>query len=135
VEETANAVHTYTPGGKAPNEYDVRRNPDLARTYRMIAEGGRDAFYDGPSPKPSTPTSSASAAGSLPEDLREHHAEWDEPLVTNYRGVDVYAMAANTQGLATLQMLNIIEQFDMREFGLPIRAIAPRADRSQAARL
>jgi gamma-glutamyltranspeptidase / glutathione hydrolase len=48
VEETANAMHTYAPGGKSPNEYDVFRNPDLARTYRMIADGGRDAFYDGP---------------------------------------------------------------------------------------
>src|SRR5580704_4124095 len=48
VEETANAMHTYAPNGKAPNEGDVRRNPDLARTYRLIAEGGRDAYYDGP---------------------------------------------------------------------------------------
>ena len=51
------------------------------------------------------------------EDLREHHAEWVEPLVTKYRGVDVYGMPANTQGLATLQMLNIIENFDMRGYG------------------
>src|SRR5580692_7318340 len=48
VEETANAVHTYAPSGHAPSEGDVFRNPDLAHTYRMIAEGGRDAYYDGP---------------------------------------------------------------------------------------
>ena len=117
VEETANAVQTYSPGGKAPNEYDVRINPDLARTYRMIAEGGRDAFYDGPISKTIDAYFKRIGGWLSQEDLREHHAEWDEPLVTRYRGIDVYAMAANTQGLATLQMLNIIEQFDMREFG------------------
>ena len=117
VEETANAVATYTPSGVAPNEYDVRRNPDLARTYRMIAEGGRDAFYDGPIAKTIDAYFKRIGGWLSAEDLREHHAEWDEPLVTKYRGVDVYAMAANTQGLATLQMLNIIEQFGMREFG------------------
>jgi len=117
VEETANAVATYMPGGVAPNEYDVRRNPDLARTYRMIAEGGRDAFYDGPIAKTIDAYFKRIGGWLSAEDLREHHAEWDQPLVTRYRDVDVYAMAANTQGLATLQMLNIIEQFDMREFG------------------
>jgi gamma-glutamyltranspeptidase/glutathione hydrolase len=117
VEETANAVATYTPGGVAPNEYDVRRNPDLAHTYRMIAEGGRDVFYDGPIAKTIDAYFKRIGGWLSAEDLREHHAEWDEPLVTKYRDIDVYAMAANTQGLATLQMLNILEQFDLRSFG------------------
>ncbi len=117
VEETANAVHTYMPGGKAPNEYDVRRNPDLARTYRMIAEGGRDAFYDGPIAQTIDEYFKRIGGWLSASDLREHQAEWVTPLVTQYRGVDVYAMGANTQGLATLQMLNIIEQFDMRGLG------------------
>jgi gamma-glutamyltranspeptidase/glutathione hydrolase len=117
VEETANAVQTYTPGGKAPNENDVRRNPDLARTYRMIAEGGRDVFYDGPIAKTIDAYFKRIGGWLSADDMRGHHAEWIDPLVTKYRGVDVYAMGANTQGLATLQMLNIIEQFDMRDFG------------------
>ena len=117
VEETANAVATYTPGGVAPNEYDVRRNPDLAHTYRMIAEGGRDVFYDGPIAKTIDAYFKRIGGWLSAEDLREHHAEWDEPLVTKYRDIDVYAMAANTQGLATLQMLNILEQFDLRSLG------------------
>jgi len=117
VEETANAMHTYAPGGKAPNEYDVFRNPDLGRTYRMIAQGGRDAFYDGPIAKTIDAYFKRIGGWLSSDDLREHHAEWVEPLVTNYRGVDVYAMGANTQGLATLQMLNILEQFDVREMG------------------
>jgi gamma-glutamyltranspeptidase/glutathione hydrolase len=117
VEETANAVKTYSPGGVSPNEYDVRRNPDLAKTYRMIAAGGRDAFYDGPIAKTIDAYFKRIGGWLSADDLREHHAEWVEPLVTKYRGIDVYAMGANTQGLATLQMLNIIEQFDLRGYG------------------
>jgi len=116
VEETENAMQTYAPKGM-PNEYDVRRNPDLARTYRMIAEGGRDAFYDGPIAKTIDAYFKRIGGWLSAEDMREHEAEWLEPLVTSYRGVDVYAMAANTQGLATLQMLNILENFDLREHG------------------
>jgi gamma-glutamyltranspeptidase/glutathione hydrolase len=83
----------------------------------MIAEGGRDAFYDGPIAKTIDAYFKRIGGWLSAGDLREHHAEWVEPLVTKYRGVDVYGMPANTQGLATLQMLNIIENFDMRGFG------------------
>jgi gamma-glutamyltranspeptidase/glutathione hydrolase len=117
VEETANAAHTFAPGGSAPSEGDVFRNPDLARTYRMIAEGGRDAYYDGPIAKTIEAYFKRIGGWLQVSDLREQHAEWSEPLVTKYRGVDVYGMAANTQGLATLQMLNILENFDLREMG------------------
>jgi len=117
VEETKNAIDTYAPGGKAPNEYDVRRNPDLARTYRMIAEGGREAFYDGPIAKTIDAYFKRIGGWLSAEDMRAHRAEWIDPLVTKYRGVDVYGMAANTQGLATLQMLNIIENFDVKGMG------------------
>jgi len=117
VEETANAMATYMPGGVAPREYDVRRNPDLARTYRMIADGGRDVFYDGEIARTIDAYFKRIGGWLSAEDLREQHAEWVEPLVTKYRGVDVFGMPANTQGLATLQMLNIIENFDLRGFG------------------
>ena len=81
VEETANAAHTYMPGGKAPGEDDVFRNPDLARTYRMIAEGGRDAFYDGPIAKTIDAYFKRIGGWLSYEDLRDHHAEWVDPLV------------------------------------------------------
>jgi gamma-glutamyltranspeptidase / glutathione hydrolase len=117
VEETENAMKTYAPGGHAPNENDVRRNPDLARTYRLIAQGGRDAFYDGPIADTIEAYFKRIGGWMTRADLREHRAEWPTPLQTDYRGTTVYAMGANTQGLATLQMLNIIEQFDMRGHG------------------
>jgi gamma-glutamyltranspeptidase / glutathione hydrolase len=117
VEETANAVHTYAPSGQAPGEGDVFRNPDLARTYRMIAKGGRDEFYAGSIARTIDAYFKRIGGWLSYEDLREQHAEWIDPLVTSYRGVDVYAMAANTQGLATLQMLNILETFDLRSMG------------------
>src|SRR5579875_3602127 len=116
-EETVNAMKTYAPGGRAPNENEVRRNPDLARTYRMIAQGGRDVFYNGPIADTIEAYFKRIGGWMTRADLREHQAEWPTPLQTDYRGTTVYAMGANTQGLATLQMLNIIEQFDMRGFG------------------
>jgi gamma-glutamyltranspeptidase/glutathione hydrolase len=117
VEETVNAMHTYAPGGVAPVEGDIFRNPDLARTYRTIAEGGRDAFYDGPIAQTIEAYFKRIGGWLAVSDMREQHAEWNDPLVTKYRGVDVYGMAANTQGLATLQMLNILENFDLRGMG------------------
>ena len=97
VEETANAMPRTCRAALRPNEYDVRRNPDLARTYRMIAEGGRDVFYDGPIAQTIDAYFKRIGGWLSAEDLREHHAEWVEPLVTNYRGVDVYAHAAPTR--------------------------------------
>ncbi len=117
VEETANAQHTYMPGGKAPGEGDVFHNPDLARTYRMIAEGGRDVFYDGAIAQTIDAYFKRIGGWLSREDLRGMVANWSVPLVTKYRGVDVYGMAENTQGLATLQMLNILENFDLRGMG------------------
>jgi gamma-glutamyltranspeptidase/glutathione hydrolase len=117
VEEMENARHVYAPGGNAPGEGDVFRNPDLARTYRMIAEGGRDAFYEGPIAHAIDSYFKRIGGWLSYEDLARHHSEWNAPLVTTYRGVEVYGMAANTQGLATLQMLNMLANFDLRAAG------------------
>ncbi len=117
VEETANAQATYAPGGHAPLEGDVFRNPDLARTYRMIAAGGRDAFYDGPIADTIERYFKRIGGWMTRDDTSRHHAVWTDPLVTNYRGVEIYGMGENTQGLATLQMLNMIEHFDLRRMG------------------
>lgn len=117
IEETANAFHTYAPNGEAPAVGAVFRNPDLARTYRMIAKGGRDAFYAGPIARTIDAYFKRIGGWLSYEDLARHHSEWVDPLFTTYRGVGVHAIGANTQGLATLQMLNILENFDLRAAG------------------
>ena len=117
VEETANAAHVYAPNGHAPGEGDVFRNPDLAKTYRMIAQGGRDAFYEGPIARAIDAYFKRIGGWLSYSDLAREHADWNTPLVTSYRGVEVYGMAENTQGAATLQMLNMLETFDMRSAG------------------
>lgn len=117
VEEWANAMHTYAPGGRPPGEGELFRNPDLARTYRLIAEGGRDAFYEGVIAQTIDAYFKRIGGWLSREDLRRHRSEWVEPLMSTYRGVDVYAIGANTQGLATLQILNILETFDLRAMG------------------
>ena len=117
VEETANALHTYAPGGASPAVGGVFRNPDLARTYGVIAQGGRDAFYDGPIAATIDAYFRKIGGWMTKADLAAHHSEWITPYATRYRGVDVHALGANTQGIATLQMLNILETFDMKGAG------------------
>jgi gamma-glutamyltranspeptidase/glutathione hydrolase len=117
VEETANANHVFAPSGAAPIEGDVFRNPDLARTYCMIAEGGRDVFYEGPIAEAIQAYFARIGGWLTRADLAAHRAVWNDPQVTTYRGVEVYSIGANTQGLATLQMLNILETFDLRAAG------------------
>jgi len=114
IEELGNAIHTY---GDGPATGGVFRNPDLARTYREIAQGGRDAYYKGPIAKTIDAYFKRIGGWLSAEDLAAHHSEWVEPYKTNYRGVDVYALGANTQGIATLQMLNMLENFDMHTAG------------------
>ena len=117
LEEFDNAMRTYWPEGSGPADGSIFRNRDLARTYRMIAEGGRDAFYDGPIAKTIDAYFKRIGGWMTAADLKAHHAEWSEPYTTTYRGVGVHALAANTQGLATLQALNILEGFDLKAAG------------------
>jgi gamma-glutamyltranspeptidase / glutathione hydrolase len=114
IEEFDNALRTY---GQGPAAGGVFRNPDLARTYRMIAAGGRDAYYTGPIARTIDTYFKRIGGWLSAEDLAAHHSEWTEPYRTNYRGVDAYALGANTQGIATLQMLNILERFDLAGAG------------------
>jgi gamma-glutamyltranspeptidase / glutathione hydrolase len=117
VEEWTNAARTYAPAGRVPRSGEIFRNPDLARTFRTIASGGREAFYEGAIARTIDAYFERIGGWLSRDDLRDQHAEWVEPLRTSYRGVEVYAMGENTQGLATLQMLNILENFDLRVMG------------------
>jgi gamma-glutamyltranspeptidase / glutathione hydrolase len=117
VEEIENALRTFAPGGAPPKEGEVFRNPDLARTYRTIAQGGRDAFYDGPIADTIERYFRRIGGWLTRADMAAQRANWSKPLRTSYRGVDVYAIGENTQGAATLQMLNMLERFDMARAG------------------
>jgi gamma-glutamyltranspeptidase/glutathione hydrolase len=118
IEEIDNAMRTYgVNDGKGPNAGQVFRNPDLARTFRLIAEGGRDAFYEGEIARTIDSYFKRIGGWLRYEDLAAHTSEWIEPHKTGYRGTDVYALGANTQGIATLQMLNILEHFDLKGAG------------------
>ncbi len=118
VEETANALKTWgMADGKGPAAGQVFRNPDLARTYRAIAKGGRDEFYAGDIARTIDAYFRKIGGWLRKEDLAAHHSEWIEPNRTDYRGTTVHALGANTQGIATLQMLNILEHFDLEGAG------------------
>jgi gamma-glutamyltranspeptidase/glutathione hydrolase len=107
----------FMPGGVAPKTGDVFRNPNLANTYRMIADGGRDAFYKGDIAR-SIDAYMAEQGGFLTyEDMAAHTSEWVEPVSTRYRGYDVYELPPNGQGIVALQMLNILEGYDIRSMG------------------
>jgi gamma-glutamyltranspeptidase/glutathione hydrolase len=117
IEETANAMRTYGMGHGGPQTGEIFRNPDLAHTYRLIARGGRDVFYKGEIARTINTYFKRIGGWLRYEDLAAHHGEWIAPHQTNYRGVTVHALGANTQGIATLQMLNMLEHFDLRGAG------------------
>jgi gamma-glutamyltranspeptidase/glutathione hydrolase len=108
---------TFLPGGRPPAEGEIFSNPGLARSYRTVAEGGRDAFYRGPIARAIVTFSERHGGFFSMEDLAGHESEWVEPIATAYRGVTVYELPPNGQGLAALQMLNILEGFDLRALG------------------
>ena len=104
-------------GGDAPKKGDVFKNPNLANTYRMIAEGGRDAFYKGEIAE-KIDSYMAEQGGFLTYgDMAAHTSEWVAPVATNYRGYDVHELPPNGQGIVALQMLNILEGYDLRSMG------------------
>jgi gamma-glutamyltranspeptidase/glutathione hydrolase len=112
-----NFKKTFLPGGRPPAEGEIFRNPDLARTYDLIARGGRDAFYRGDIARTIDRYMRASGGFLRYEDLAEHRSEWVEPVSTSYRGYEVWELPPNTQGIAALQMLNILEGYDLRKLG------------------
>ena len=117
LQEVANMRSVYLPGGKAPREGEIFRNPDLARTLRTIATGGRDAFYKGELADHMDRYFRRIGAPHRKADFAAHKSEWVEPVSVNYRGYDVWELPPNTQGIAALQMLNILEGYDLKAMG------------------
>jgi len=107
----------YMPNGRAPAKGEIFRNPLLANTLSAIAEGGRDAFYKGDIARRIEAYMRDNGGYLTAADLAAHHSEWVDPVSTNYRGYDVWELPPNTQGVAALQMLNILEAYDLKSMG------------------
>ncbi|MBP7334580.1 gamma-glutamyltransferase [Niveispirillum sp.] len=117
IEELDNARKTYLIDGKAPVAGQVFRNPDLAKSLAIVAKGGHDAYYKGPIAKTIDAYMKRIGGPLRYEDFADFKAQWVEPISTNYRGYDIWQIPPNGQGLATLQMLNILEGYDLKAMG------------------
>jgi gamma-glutamyltranspeptidase/glutathione hydrolase len=107
----------FMPAGRAPAKGEIFRNPLLANTLEKIAKKGRDCFYKGEIAKKIADFMQKNGGFLSMRDLAEHKSEWVEPVSTNYRGFDVWGLPPNCQGIAVLQMLNILEGFDLKSKG------------------
>lgn len=103
------SARTYLVNGQPPTAYSLFRNPDLAHALRILQTKGRTAFYEGAIAHAIVAKSNKLGGTMTLDDLRGTHATWEEPISTNYHGYDVYEFPPNTQGFATLEMLNILE--------------------------
>ncbi len=112
-----NAAATYLPNGHAPRSGELFRNPELAASLRLIAKSGRAGFYDGPTADAILAISDERGGTMTAADLREFEPEWVDPISTTYRGWKVYELPPNTQGIAALMMLNLMEQFPLGDYG------------------
>lgn len=108
---------TYMPRGHTPKKGELFRNPRLADTLEQIATGGRDVFYKGDIAKRIDAYMTEHGGLLRYDDLARHSSEWVTPVSTNYRGWDVYELPPNGQGIAALQILNILEAYDITAMG------------------
>ncbi len=112
------AAKTWLPGDHSPAAGEVFRNPALAASLRRIAEKGREGFYEGETAAAILAASQAEGGTMSATDLAEFRAEWVEPISIEYRGWRVSEIPPNTQGIAALSMLGIMENFPLHDFGL-----------------
>jgi len=112
-------LQTYTLDGKGrtPAKGDIFKNPALAETLRLIGEKGRDAFYKGEIADKIDKFMQENGGFLRKADFEKHTSSWVDPVSTNYRGYDVFELPPNGQGIATLQILNILEGFDLKSMG------------------
>ena len=107
----------FTINGKAPSKGEVFRNPYLAETFKKIAEGGRDIFYKGEIAEKIVDYIHENGGFLSMRDFEGHTSEWVEPISCNYRGYDIWELPPNGQGTAALQILNILENYDISKMG------------------
>jgi gamma-glutamyltranspeptidase / glutathione hydrolase len=108
---------TFLVNGGTPAQGEVWRDPELAATYRLIAKDGRNGFYKGSNAQKMIATFKAHGGLLNEADLADYQAEWVNPISTDYRGWTVYELPPNGQGIAALEMLNIMEKFPLRDMG------------------
>ncbi|KQY54697.1 gamma-glutamyltransferase [Lysobacter sp. Root494] len=104
-------------GKRGPRTGEIWKNPNLANTLEKIANGGRDAFYKGDIARTIDAYFRANGGFLSYDDLAAHKGEWVEPVSTNYRGFDVWELPPNGQGIAALQILNLLEPYDLKKYG------------------
>jgi gamma-glutamyltranspeptidase/glutathione hydrolase len=117
LKEFPNIKEVYMPGGKAPAKGEIFKNPLLANTLEKIVKGGRNEFYRGTIARDIDAFMKKQGGFLSYDDLARHHSEWVEPVSTTYRGYEVWEIPPNSQGIATLQMLNILEGYDLASMG------------------
>jgi gamma-glutamyltranspeptidase/glutathione hydrolase len=111
------SVRTFLPWGRSPRPGEVFKNPNLASTYREIARGGRDAFYKGRIASEIVAYSDRNGGLFTVKDFADHTSTWVQPVSTTYRGYEVWELPPPGQGIAVLQMLNILEGYDLKAMG------------------
>ena len=110
-------VEQFTIRGRAPEKGEIWKNPTLASTLKKLASGGRSAFYEGEVAVTIADYVQAQGGFLAYEDLAEHRGEWVGPVSTTYRGVELWELPPNGQGIAALQILNILEGYDIAAMG------------------
>lgn len=109
-------LDTFSRGGAAPISGEIHRNPDLANTFQIVGEGGSAAFYEGEIAERLIPYLKKVGAHLTQEDFANNRAEWVQAISTSYRGVEIFELPPNGQGMSVLQMLNILEGFPLDEY-------------------
>ncbi len=115
--EYPNVLDELSLGGRAPAKGEIWRNPNLAATLERIAKDGRKDFYEGATAHAIADFVAAQGGFLSFDDLASHHGEWVDPVSASYRGYDVWEMPPNSQGIAALEMLNLLEGFDLKAMG------------------
>ena len=113
-----NFAEVWMREGKTTKKGEIFKNPQLAKTLEIISNKGRAGFYEGEVAKTISDFIQAQGGFLTYQDLAEFHSEWVEPVTTNYRGYDIWELPPNGQGVAALQILNILENFDVKKMGL-----------------
>jgi gamma-glutamyltranspeptidase/glutathione hydrolase len=108
---------TYLKDGSPPRAGEIFQNADLAESYQRLAEGGRESFYEGELAHRIVAAVQDAGGALTLEDLKAHSGEWVTPVSVRYRGYDVYELPPNGQGIAALQILNILERYPLKELG------------------